>query len=362
MKQQAIIKTPENTVGHAHKRNKQFFFQPKLAINQPNDIYEQEADAMAEHVILDNAVQQSFFKPSITNVQRKCTHCEEEEKKIQRRETGKTENYINTLSGGEVLSNKERSFFESKIGYDFSGVKLHTNTEANQSAKNINALAYTHGNNIVFGSGQYQPATDEGKRLMAHELTHVVQQKNNSIQSKTIQRKPASIQVPVPETVEDWKPPADVEFQWKNEALRKIIYPEREQSLRVFLELVKKFELKGYLTNPDTTSNDDMIAMLEADKKSLEESSKQYADEKSNLQASVPVDEIELADLKKQRTQAQKDFSSLIKKGTETGDIYAARTKKQKDIQQQIKNADSAQENLDYLELKKNKLSQADYE
>ncbi|MGN6212328.1 eCIS core domain-containing protein [Parafilimonas sp.] len=187
MKQQAIIKTPENTIGHPHKRNEQFFFQPKLTINQPNDIYEQEANAIADHVIPDNAVQQSFFKPSITNVQRKCTHCEEEEKKVQRKETGKTENYINTLSGGEVLSNKERSFFESKIGYDFSGVKLHTNTEANQSAKNINALAYTHGNNIVFGEGQYQPDTDAGKRLLAHELTHVVQQgAHNS--TATVQR------------------------------------------------------------------------------------------------------------------------------------------------------------------------------
>ncbi|MGN6212327.1 eCIS core domain-containing protein [Parafilimonas sp.] len=355
---------------HSQKNNPAFF-QPKLSINQPNDVYEQEADEVADKVMRmqDASPEKKFFSPPL--FQRKCAHCEEEErKKLQRKEDSSdslgahahAEAYIHNLKGGTPLNGEQKDFFESRMGYDFSDVRIHNDNSAHQSAKNINALAYTHGNNIVFGSGRYQPATGEGKRLMAHELTHVVQQKNNSIQPKTIQRKPASIQVPVPETVEDWKPPADVEFQWKNEALRKIIYPEREQSLRVFLELVKKFELKGYLTNPDTTSNDDMIAMLEADKKALEESSKQYADEKSNLQASVPVDEIELADLKKQRTQAQKDFSSLIKKGTETGDLYAARTKKQKDIQQQIKNADSAQENLDYLELKKNKLSQSDYE
>lgn len=392
------------------KDSSSFFIQPKLTINQPIDIYEQEADAVADKVMRMPAATETaplFFQPKPLPVapiqrkcgdceleeklqrkkadeeekslqlkpekefdkQRKCAHCEEQEK-LQRKgnndqpstASSQTENYINNLSGGKSLNPGDKNFFKSRMGYDFSGVKIHNDSSANQSAKNVKALAYTHGNNIIFNSGQYQPHTDEGKKLLAHELMHVVQQNSTLIQTKRIQRKPAAIEIPAPETVEDWKPPSDVEFQWKNEALRKIIYPEREQSLRVFLELVKKFELKGFLQNPDTTSNDDLVTMLEADKKSLEESIKANTDAMDNLRASVPVDQLELDALRKQRTPAQRDFASLIKKGTKTGDIYAARTRKQKGIKQQIKNAESAQENLDYLELTKRKLSQGEYE
>ncbi|SFQ46278.1 eCIS core domain-containing protein [Parafilimonas terrae] len=162
------------------------FFQRKLSINQPNDVYEQEADAVADKVMRmpDPSINNnSFFKPAITSIQRKCAHCEEEEKKMQRKENNnaepQTENYLSTVSGGRPLSQTERSFFEPRFGYDFSNVQLHTDTAANESAKSLNALAYTHNNNIVFAPDQYQPGSDEGKKLMAHELTHVVQQTGN---------------------------------------------------------------------------------------------------------------------------------------------------------------------------------------
>jgi hypothetical protein len=164
------------------------FFQPKLTINQPNDVYEQEADAVADKVmrISDGTADKKFFSPRI--IQRKCAHCEEEEKKMQRKEIGtetatgseQTESYLSTLSGGSPLGNGEKSFFESRMGYDFSGVRIHSDSSASRSAKNVNALAYTHGNNIVFNEGQYQPATESGKKLLAHELTHVVQQSGNA--------------------------------------------------------------------------------------------------------------------------------------------------------------------------------------
>ncbi|MGN6355407.1 MAG: eCIS core domain-containing protein, partial [Parafilimonas sp.] len=97
----------------------------------------------------------SFFISPV--VQRKCAHCEEEEKKLQRKEndennantTADTENYLSSLQGGKNLGGNEKAFFESRLGYDFSNVQLHTNDAANQSAKNINARAYTYGNNIV---------------------------------------------------------------------------------------------------------------------------------------------------------------------------------------------------------------------
>jgi hypothetical protein len=188
------------TISNNEKHNNSgVFFQPKLSINQPNDVYEQEADAMADNVMrmTDTSVnKRTFFAPSISSIQRKCAHCKEEEKKMQRKEMNNgetvdeasTENYISSLnSKGRSLSTEERKFFEPRMGYDFSGVKVHTDTAAARSAQSMNALAYTSGNNIVFNEGQYSSATDNGKKLLGHELTHVVQQKGSNERS-TIQR------------------------------------------------------------------------------------------------------------------------------------------------------------------------------
>ena len=79
-------------------------------------------------------------------------------------------------SNGQPLDTKTRAFFEPRFGHDFSSVRVHTNTRAAESADTVNALAYTVGRNIVFGYGKHAPENSEGRRLMAHELTHVVQQ------------------------------------------------------------------------------------------------------------------------------------------------------------------------------------------
>jgi hypothetical protein len=79
-------------------------------------------------------------------------------------------------SAGQPLDSSVRRFLEPRFGVDFSQVRVHTGTEAAASAKTLEAQAYTVGRNIVFGVGRYQPATVMGKRLLAHELTHVVQQ------------------------------------------------------------------------------------------------------------------------------------------------------------------------------------------
>jgi hypothetical protein len=89
------------------------------------------------------------------------------------------ESYVGNLdNSGQPLSDKTRNFYESRMGQDFSQVKIHTDSVAAESAQSINALAYTSGNNVVFNNGQYSPDTDDGKRLLGHELTHVVQQKS----------------------------------------------------------------------------------------------------------------------------------------------------------------------------------------
>lgn len=142
-------------------------------------------------------IKSQFFQPklAISRLQRKCQYCEEEENKLQRKETdsNKTienasiENYISSLNDkGNILNNKERNFFEPRFGYDFSKIKIHADNEAVKSAQSINALAYTSKNNIVFGANGYQPNTTNGKKLLAHELTHVIQQQKNS---SLIQRK-----------------------------------------------------------------------------------------------------------------------------------------------------------------------------
>ena len=79
-------------------------------------------------------------------------------------------------SGGVPLEPAVRSRMEGALGYDFSKVRVHTGAEADGWARSYGALAYTSGRNLVFGNGQYRPSTSEGQKLLAHELTHVVQQ------------------------------------------------------------------------------------------------------------------------------------------------------------------------------------------
>ncbi|WP_183564883.1 eCIS core domain-containing protein [Mucilaginibacter sp. SP1R1] len=165
--------------------------QAKLEVNEPGDRYEQEADSMADRVMrmtMPLANDQAFFKPAQTGLQRKCQHCEEEEK-LQRKENTDTEthgtkeldNYVGSLgASGQALPESSRQFFEPRFGQNFSNVRIHTDSVAAKSAQSINALAYTTGSNIVFNSGQYSPDSESGKRLIAHELTHVVQQGGSS--------------------------------------------------------------------------------------------------------------------------------------------------------------------------------------
>lgn len=79
--------------------------------------------------------------------------------------------------GGSPLDNDMRGFMESRLGHDFSDVRLHTGPEATESARAVQANAYTVGNDVVFRSDQWSPNTDSGRRMLAHELTHVIQQK-----------------------------------------------------------------------------------------------------------------------------------------------------------------------------------------
>ena len=96
-----------------------------------------------------------------------------------------------TISGhGDPLPNTLRSKFEERFEQDFSAVRLHTNHDAIESARALHARAFTTGNHIVFAQGEYSPQTHDGQKLLAHELTHVVQQRSLG---PRIQRQPAEV-------------------------------------------------------------------------------------------------------------------------------------------------------------------------
>jgi hypothetical protein len=87
------------------------------------------------------------------------------------------ENGINSSrGGGSVMDQSTRNFMETRFGTNFSGVRIHTGSEAIQMSRELNAQAFTVGNDIYFNQGKYSPNTDNGKHLLAHELTHTIQQ------------------------------------------------------------------------------------------------------------------------------------------------------------------------------------------
>jgi hypothetical protein len=96
-------------------------------------------------------------------------------------------------SPGHPLPSSTRSFMEPRFGEDFSQVRVHTDTQAADSAHQVNALAYTVGSDVVFGAGQYAPETSYGKRLLAHELTHVVQQQGTGTDTFAMKKLPIGV-------------------------------------------------------------------------------------------------------------------------------------------------------------------------
>ena len=114
----------------------------------------------------------------------KCTECTQKKKGTLQRRAVRTSESLEVPSSvhqvlrspGQHLDPKTQTFMESRFGQDFSQVRVHANTDAEESAQALNALAYTVGNHIVFGKNHYSPSTSKGKHLLAHELAHVTQQ------------------------------------------------------------------------------------------------------------------------------------------------------------------------------------------
>jgi hypothetical protein len=249
-----------------------FRIQTKLRIGQPHDKYEQEADRVAEQVmrmpepqvqrqvtpepeeeeegkVQTKPVASQIFpliqrqikpeqeeeeetlqtklpsSPINSMVQRQIEPEEEEEETLQTKTTisdhhptmsSSFQSQITALQGGgQPLPQSERTFFEPRFGADFSTVRIHSDSSAAETARALNARAFTTGNNIAFDQGQYMPGTAKGRQLLAHELTHVVQQagvSNFSVPQMTmgsLSRK----HIAETNTIEQLAPPESRNFQ-----------------------------------------------------------------------------------------------------------------------------------------------------
>ena len=214
------------------------FIQPKLNVGQSGDTYENEADTIASKVIDNRALSEPFQKMEVPEdevqqkplaagitpliqkmenteeetpvqkleeeepVQTKADESIEEEEPVQAKEEeesvqkmGEEEEPIQTKpdqqnpnqmslesrlkhsSGGAQMDAKTRAEMEQKFGVDFSQIRIHTDSDAAQMSKDLGAQAFTHGHDIYFNKGKYDPRSIEGKQLLAHELTHTIQQK-----------------------------------------------------------------------------------------------------------------------------------------------------------------------------------------
>ena len=145
--------------------------QAKLEVGPADDAYEREADSVAERLM-------RMREPA---VQRACTACaQEEEKKVYRKASApaadSAERAVAGLGHGAPLPASERVFFEGRIGRGLGDVRVHHDGTAAAGAASLGARAFTLGTDIAFARGAWRPGTFEGRKLLAHELTHVIQQ------------------------------------------------------------------------------------------------------------------------------------------------------------------------------------------
>ncbi len=207
--------TPDNINRPSSFHNTNNFIQTKLKINEPNDAYEKEADIVSEQIVkmkdftIGNGDEIKQPKSiNINSIQRKCSTCEGEEAQLEERKESETiqkKSLINknTESGnrasnglssklknskgnGKPLPENTLNSMNSAFGTDFSSVRIHNDAKAEEMSEGIQANAFTHGSDIYFNKQQYNPETREGEKLLAHELTHTIQQNKSSM----IQRQP----------------------------------------------------------------------------------------------------------------------------------------------------------------------------
>jgi hypothetical protein len=182
-----------------------------LRIGAPDHALEREADRVAEEVMAGKSVMRGWSLTGMSlepvlqpkcacggsaGVQGECEECREKKKGTLQRKAVGSESPATVppivhevlRSPGQQLGSEPRAFFERRFGYTFGQVQVHDGEHAARSAESLQAAAYTVGSHIVFGRGEYKPASGEGRRLIAHELAHVLQQSGGCY---SLQRTPA---------------------------------------------------------------------------------------------------------------------------------------------------------------------------
>ncbi|MHC5743146.1 MAG: eCIS core domain-containing protein [Nostoc sp.] len=207
------VKSPSKPLGHDISRISLRRPQTKLTVNEPGDIYEQEADSVAQLVM------QRMSEP-VQSIQREALSEEEDQLQmksladsitplVQRQGGGRTaatselETSIQQARGnGQPLADDIKHPMEQAFGADFGGVRVHTDAQSNRLNESIQARAFTTGQDVFFRQGEYSPGSNAGKELLAHELTHVVQQNGSAVQPKSLYVAPKEnkLQTKVPTT------------------------------------------------------------------------------------------------------------------------------------------------------------------
>lgn len=225
--------------------------QKKLTIGASNDPLEQEADRVADQVLA--APISTQVNQSTPRIQRLSTNTVEASNTSNNTAPASVDSVL--ASSGRPLEPSIKNDMSQRFGHDFNRVRLHSGVAAEQSARDVNANAYTVGNNIIFGAGQYAPRTNQGKRLLAHELTHVVQQSasmESPLQRDAINNAP-------PDLSNEKVKPADkvVANQPQNEPeLAKVIpYWDKDKKIWMYSDIQYR-EIKGTAVIGDISPRD----------------------------------------------------------------------------------------------------------
>jgi hypothetical protein len=219
---------PVHSAGRSNQATQRLLLagiQARLAVSEPGDALEREADDVADRVLRmhDVATPAHVADGSAAQLKRKCATCEGEQRAtkgmcaaceaqalaLQRKPDGKMSSAPQAVvrGAGAALPQPVRAFFEPRLDRDLSHVRVHTDARAAGSAQSLHALAYTSGRDIVFGAGRYAPGTETGRRLLAHELAHVVQQESRPEARSRLHRQPEGEDLPdAPPEVEPLPP------------------------------------------------------------------------------------------------------------------------------------------------------------
>ena len=173
--------------------------QPKLTLGTPGDMYEQEADSVARQVV-DEIHSSPFREPNtLSPGERKPDGGEalRVQRQITMRASGDAGGELSSewetqlqraKSGGQPLSPSVKEPMERAFGADFGGVRVHTGGQTDRLARSIQAKAFTTGQDVFFRQGAYEPGSRGGQELIAHELTHVMQQRRGAVRRQEIKR------------------------------------------------------------------------------------------------------------------------------------------------------------------------------